>query len=508
MPLLKEVIDNFGGGIHQGAPILDIPEGASIQLKNVAIRNGRYLANRAGYKKFSKDLIKSGGIAQPITGLFEYNLEPTRRLLVTIGTKLYLYDPSTHTFSDSGRTITAGHTQHFIKHYNNILMYNAVDTPIYYDGTTFGLVTNAPKGNLMHSYTGHIFSSNNDNYWQIKFSEPYENYQSWPSTYQLLISESKFDRMTALKKVNDFIGMLAFSEEEMFTVTGTNYRDFAPFPKTSNRGCINQEVLQISDGIPIWLDRSGFYTLANNQSPQRFFQLDNIFTDVDYSRIAQAWGLKYAGGINSFEQYLCALTLGSGHASNNYLFVYDYVSGGWRYDTNLPCDILANGKDSNGNNIVYAANNSDGWIYQIYTGESNDGKAIPSSYISYPITMRQELGPAAPNIDKSFREVEIWYWSKYGGSFDIMVVTDFEGNEYPGSGLMQNFEITGEGEPPPHYFWDSMKSTTHFLRRKTLRRINVPIGPLDGRSIMIRIDCNEPVQNWEIQKIIVTAQAK
>jgi hypothetical protein len=508
MAQLTEIISNFGAGIHQGAPILDLPEGTSIQLKNVAIKNKQYISNRKGYVKFSRDVIKSGGIAQPITGLYEYNYGNTKRLLVTVGNTLYLYNPTTHVYTSSGRTITTGYKQHFIKHYNNIIMYNGVDTPIYFDGSAFGLVNNAPIGNFMESYTGHLFSSNNDNKWQVRFSEPYESYQSWPATYQLLISESKFDPMTAFKKINDFIGGLCFSEQNIFTITGTNYKDFAPFPKTSERGCINQEVLQISDGRPIWLDRSGFYTIGESGMPQRFYQLDNIFADVVFNRLSHAWGLKYWGGLNSFEQYLCALTIGTGNTANNYLFVYDYISGGWRFDTKLPCEILANGKDANGNGIVYAVNNNDGWIYQLYNGNSDNGRPIDSSYISYPITMMQMLGPASVNKDKIFEEVEIWYWSEFAGSFDIMAITDFEENEYPGSGLMENFEITGDGEPPPQYYFDASESDSHFLRNKRLRKFSVPMGPLDGRSLMLRIDCNEPIQNWEIQKIIVRASEK
>uniref|UniRef100_A0A6H1ZH83 Uncharacterized protein n=1 Tax=viral metagenome TaxID=1070528 RepID=A0A6H1ZH83_9ZZZZ len=506
MALLTEVIDNFGGGIHHGSPTIDLPENTSIQLKNIAIKNRTYISNRKGFTRFSRSRIRVGGIEQPISGLFEYNYEGTKTLLVTAGTKLYTYNTTTHTYTDSGITITTGYKQHFLKHYENIIMYNGVDTPVYYDGTSFTELSNAPTGNFMESYTGTIFASTNDNYMKVQFSKDYGSFTEWPGTYNQLVSESKFDRMRAFKKVNDFIGGLAFSDEEAYTLSGSNLNDYVFLPLFRGNGCLNQEVLQIEDGIPIWLNRKGFHTL-DSRKPIRFNQLDNVFTDVQMGQFDNAWAVKYWGGLNSFPQYLCALTLGNGQTVNNYIFKYDYVSGGWTYDTGMPCKILANGKDSDDNEILYGVNN-DGWIYQLYDGESDYEKAISSSYISYPVTFRQELGKAAPYKEKQLQEIEIWYRSKYDGQFDVMVVGDFDGNEFPGSGVMQSCTIEGEGDPPSHYYFDAMESTSHFLRNKVAKHFSISPGNISGRSFGIRIDCNDPAQDWEILKIIIKASEK
>jgi len=496
-----EVIKDFSKGMWYGSAVTDYPVGTSTLLRNVCIKQGQYIGSRAGFEKYTRDKIFVNNEMQPITGICEYNKGSTRVLIVTAGTKVYTYDHDSGAFTDVGLTITAGHKQHFVKFYDSIIMYNGVDLPVRYNGTTWTILASAPISPFMASYRGNLFARDADYEDMVRWSD-FADPTTWDADNDDMVSDCVTDPIIAIRKVKDTIGALALSEEELWMLMGGSASSFAFYPLASGVGAVCSEPLQVVNGIPIWLDEDGFYTLSGSETninPVRFSQLDSVFTDVDMSRIDKAWGITYKGGLNRNKQYLCGLTIGTGLSKNNYIFSYDFGSGGWRYDTNMPCDVFCHGKDSNGRQVIYAASN-DGWVYKMYTGTSDNGKEIACSYISYPIYFKQMIGDKGVALIKNTEELGVWYRSKYPSEMQIMVTSDFLGETFPNEGDTETITLEAGGDPPTQYELDTMESESHFLRLQYANYFSIPLS-LSGNYFQIRITCNDPNQDWDIYQM-------
>lgn len=514
MPIINEVVSNFGRGMYHASPITDMIEGGSTLLRNVAIIQGRYIGNRKGFKKYTTELIMHDNIVMQITGIHQYDNGTTKELIVTAGTKVYIWNSDTLSYTEqSGITITAGYKQHFVDYYDSVVMYNGVDRPLAYNGKTWSVVTNAPIGVFMEPYRGNLFAADKDNRDRILFSN-YVSLNTWDSTDFDTVSENRFnDPMMALRKVSDTVGALAASKNGIWTLQGGSEESFAFYPLATGVGCISHETMKCQNKMAIWLDEDGFYRLADISEDSssgkiaavRFRELDGIMGMVDYGRITSAWAEMRKGSENELRQYMCGLTIGSGKSSNNYLFVYDMGSGGWRYDIGLPCDIITTARDDNDMEIVLATNNKDGYVYQLYDDTSDNGSAISACYISPPVCGRQMLGDAAPRVKKRLASIEIWYRSKYENNVKLLITADTTGGTFPSNGTPQSRTFLAEGSAPYQYEYDTIESSSHFLLDKYARRMEIPVG-LDGYYFQLKIDNNSGIQDWVIYQIVFNMQ--
>uniref|UniRef100_A0A6M3LAM8 Uncharacterized protein n=2 Tax=viral metagenome TaxID=1070528 RepID=A0A6M3LAM8_9ZZZZ len=506
--LVYETIADFSGGMDHSKAISDMSPQASTLLKNVEVRQGRHIGSRAGHKLYTNTTIREHNLNQALEGFYEYNYGGSKIFIIPCNGRVYTYDPTTGAYTDTGRTYTKGNLNHFVEHASTVVMYNGVDAPQSYNGTTWTTLSSAPVATMSEAFMGNLFWNDVSDPSKVTFSE-YRNGASYPATYFRDVSESKFDAMRAIRKVNDAVGGLGFSRRESWTLIGRTHNDFAFYPLASGVGCVAHETLQISDGIPIWLDVKGFYTIGPNNMPVRFKQMDSIFIDVDYSRITKAWARILDPGPNKSKQYVCGITLGTGASSNNYLFVYDFDVGCWRIDTGLPCDVLAVGLDSNGRDVLYGLG-IDGKIYQLYTGTSDNGNAIDTSWISYPFYFRQQLGERGASFKKQLTGFDIFYRSKYASTLQLIVTADTHGqvaSHGPTGSILGYHAQTLSAEPamPAQYSIDTAKSTTHFLRTKYLDIAKVDVN-VTGNYFQLRMDCNDGEQDWEVFKIIARAK--
>ena len=185
---ILETINNFGGGVYTGESVTGMPDGTSILLRNIEIRNKRYIGNRKGFVRYTKDLIKTdyGKIIQPITGLCEYNYGGTKRLIVTAGSKVYLYNPSTGVYTDTGQAVTSGYVQHFVKFQEYIILYNGIDRPLAYNGTTWTTLSTAPICSIAEAYMGNLFVNTVSSPARMDFSNDYD-----PTTWDAALEGSE-----------------------------------------------------------------------------------------------------------------------------------------------------------------------------------------------------------------------------------------------------------------------------------------------------------------------------
>lgn len=509
-----EIIDNFSAGIFDGDAVTDLPSNASLMLRNIVIKNGRYIGNRPGYEKFTLNKIIVNNVQKIITGFHQYSDGTTTTYIVTAGGKVYTYNATTATFTDTGQTYTETSADktvynHFVKHYHYVVMYNGVDQPIYFDGTSWATLGNAPICSMMEHYSGAMFANDASDKIALLFSDDYASFTDWPASYFRDVTDSREDAVVAFRKVNDYIGGLLLSENNVYGLSGTVRSNYITLIKATNVGCVSHESFHVMNGMPIWLDEDGFYTLDENYTPVRFYQLDNMFSSFDYARKATAWGVVYKGWPGVSKQYLCAVTMGSGHTNNNQMFAYDYKTSGWRYDTNVPSDILTLGKDSNGRQILFGAGNDSYHVYKLYTGTSDDGEGINCAYISYPVSFKQAL--QIKHSDKAMKvvdRIEIWYRSKYGGNFDILVTSDFKGDTYPATGVFESVSLENEGSVPAQYEMELAENESHYLKLKYANKVQFDISPLEGRFFQVRINCNDANQDWEIYQIALRGRVR
>lgn len=507
MPIINEVINNFGRGMYHANPITDMPEGSSTLMRNIALRQSQYIGNRKGHTKYTKNLIKENNQTQPISGIHQYDNGSTKTLIVTSGTKVYIYDTSTEQYTEqAGVTVTTGYKQHFVNYYDSVIMYNGVDRPLRYNGTAWSELTNAPIGVFMEPYRGNLFAADNDNRDRVSFSE-LSDPTTWNAADFDTVSENRLnDQMISLRKVSELYGAIALSKNEIWTLQGGSQSSFAFYPFATGTGSVSHESFHVPKGIPVWLDEDGFHTIGQ-MGAERFSELDSIMGMIDQSRIGSAWGTQYKGSLNESTKYLCGLTIGEDNTSNNQISVLDIKSKAWSYDTMLPCDIITRARDSNDKEIILGCNNTDGYVYQLYTGISDDGKAIPASWISYPVSGRQMLGDAGIRVSKYLKSIDIWYRSKYLNTPQALITADMVGGTFPPNGVPQAVTFEAETESPYQYSADSIDSAAHILNLKYAKRLHLSVG-LDGYYFQLRLDNFDGLQDWEIYAVVFNMAVK
>ena len=509
MPIYEN-LGQFNLGMFHGLSITNLPDGAATLMRNVRIKQNAHLGSRLGHKIFSKDVIKSGINTVPIDGLFEYNFGTTQKLIVVAGGKIYLYESTTGVFTDTAVTVTSGKRCHFVEFYDSIVITNGVDLPVRYNGSAWTNLTPptpATESQVIFKfgtvYNGNLYMNDVNRPDRIWYCADYD-LTSWPDTNYHLVPFSKYDDITAMGAINEDTGALIFSKHGIWNLVGRGQYNTAPFLYALGIGSVAHETLKINNGIPIWLDEDGFYTKGQNSMPERFRQLDSVFQTINMSRLTSAWAIQYKGQHDTGKQYWCALTLGDNSTINDYIFVYDYNSGGWYYYTNLPCKILVKGRDSNDRELIYSVSN-DGWIYQLDIEVSDRNKAISAMVITRPFSFRQMLGEFSKKFIKNLNYLHVFYRSKYPGSFNFMVTSDFTGTTFPNGGTEKAVVIQGEGAAPAQYELDTVESTTHFLIPKNAQYLKIPTS-IRGRDLQVRITCNDIAQDWDIFDIIAEGE--
>ena len=502
MPVYEN-LGQFNLGMFHGLSITNLPDGAATVMRNVRIKQGAHVGSRLGSKLYSKDVIKSGLNVMPIDGFYEYNYGTTKYLILAANGKVYAYYPSTGTFTETGGIMNAGVRCHFVEFFDSIIISNGVNSPVRFDGTTF--TTLSPQVNFTFGavYNGNLYTNDPTRPDKVWYCADYD-VTNWPDTNFHYVPFSKYDGVTGIKAINEDTGALIFSKHGIWNLTGRGQYNTAAFLYSFGVGSVAHETIQVNNGIPIWLDEDGFYTFDEKGMPNRFRQLDSVFQTIDMSRLTSAWSVQYKGQHDTGKQYWCSLTLGDNSVINDYIFVYDYNSGGWYYYTNLPCDVLVKGRDSNDKELIYSISN-DGKIYQLDTGISDQNKAISALIITRPFSFRQSIEGISQKYIKNLNYLHVFYRSKYPGDLNFMVTTDFTGTTFPAGGTEKVVAMEGEGVAPAQYELDTVESTTHFLLQKRASYRKIPIG-CRGRNFQVRITCNAIAQDWDIFDIIAEGE--
>lgn len=163
-------------------------------------------------------------------------------------------------------------------------------------------------------------------------------------------------------------------------IVGSDSTDFSLQTLSDRHGVIAPDSVKSAEGLLFWFEGENFYRAAGNSvvsisdTKVRTF-IDNIAA-TEKSQVV-------AGIYPRLGLYVAAIPQGTAGGGNEKLLVYNYRSDSWTafdYPSSTAPKVIGDFYDENFNQLLYAGFGSDGLIYDIVSGTSDDGAAIQGSF--------------------------------------------------------------------------------------------------------------------------------
>ena len=468
MPAVYDEQFDFSGGIQVSHKPVAQPENSSLMLRNVQIIGDGYFSWRKGRVKEKLDQYYQDNKPQSIRGIYFYKYGTTKKLLVFVNTKVYLYDYINKNESVLIDTLTntGSRTFNCTDYYDNVVITDGENAPVKFDGTVISPI--GGTSNILQfteEYQNYLFGSIGDRF--VYFSDLY-NIDAWNDS--IVISKSKFDPVKALKK---FQGALwIWTEREIYIVEGESRSAFVKYLHSSVCGTVAHATVKVVCDKLIWLDNEGFWSSDGGQPTRIGFGIAQLQIKIDKDAISKSWAVVYTEPESGYTKYLCFVPVAkSGESTiNNYCFVYHWDFDCWTFNDNYPGAVAAEAEDTYGNKVLFSGDEN-GWLWQLDTGEMDDGNIVPGAYISRTFDCKK------PEFIKTVNWIWLWYRTKVAKNLKMQISVDFGNTVFPASGY-KSLSLTGSGDVPDIYELEALGDEQHYLRDQRARVLK--IGPLSG----------------------------
>ena len=293
----------------------------------------------------------------------------TRRTVWAVGTTLYSYNDSTVSTIKTGLSSSA--TRYWFAQANDYIFYtNGYDAPRKWDGTTDSVIGGSPptfKQIIIHK--NRLWGVDASDPTKLFFSDETE-YEKYTSTNFVYIPAPKTaDPITGMRIIQD--NLVVWTRNNKYVLYGSDLTNFVLRKAASNKGAVNDSVVQVYQNYAFYLSDDGVY-MFNGAS-------DKIISSKIKSKIdAIADKSKCRAVIHDNKYYLFYPS--PAQAQNDKCLVYDLVYESWWEDDTayVECAFVMNGVGDDGQ-LVLGSNRAGFLIFG--DEDTNDlGKRIYSEY--------------------------------------------------------------------------------------------------------------------------------
>ncbi len=281
-------IKDFVGGYIDGVEDNLIPANASkncngvisVTIGSLESRKGQLFINTTDFGNF-------------IQGLYSYYFSTGRRLMVACDGKIGYWNftgtPPAFVSLVTGWSKTV--PVMFETCVNYLVIFNGVDAPKKWDGTSVTALANAPaQGKYPVLHKEKVFCANTDHPSTILWSNSFEP-ETWPGVNYWDVKKGDGDEITCLFK---YIGeLIIFKRRSTHTLKGTSLDDFTLQELDSRVGAVGPRAVAQKDMYLYVVGEEGLYVFNG----MKYTNLTNILIPKMWARVNQEYLHKAAVGI-------------------------------------------------------------------------------------------------------------------------------------------------------------------------------------------------------------------
>jgi hypothetical protein len=338
------LIPHFGGGVDEGASLLDLPNYVASAISNVDYPKHPAASCRAGSAKLNAAAIA----ASPITGLYDVGLSGgTRALLAKCLTVLYKWNTATSVFDSKKTGLTAGNVR-FATYKDTIIMAGP-DAPLKStDGATWAALGGTPPtAKYITVHESRVFLAGRTSYESTVYASALDNPEDWTTVMgdgasgNFPVNTNDGTVITGLWTLPGVGRLLIGKDRALYRLYGTGPYNFSAAFLSTRAGPVSQEAGVVTpDGRFYYVGHDGIYLLPTDGSPRQIQRP----VQVTWETLNKAQLARIAAGYtteNGVERVLFAIPTGSATAPDKVLVLYPqfappgYPDGAWSIWTGI-----------------------------------------------------------------------------------------------------------------------------------------------------------------------------
>lgn len=458
-PLKKHRLKSFSKGYNSysaSKSLIDdeeFPEGENVELDDNGSVKKRSGIARYGGQVASGKSVRGGGW---------FKTSSLNLLLVAAGTAIYKYDSGNYS-ALTGITYTDNKDTDFCQALDRMYIANGFDNLSYTsNGTTVTTVTNGITGRSPVSYNRRIYMTNTTYPDRLYFSNPYTlTFAGTTTTYNTTnFGSFDLDLGASPKKTAGFlilapgtgleITRLIIDGDSIYVFTKNHGIWKVTYVSANSDETLNHTVEQVSTiscpagrsvvrvGNDIWFfGGDNFYTrgeVASFVNIRVSPKSARVKTEVE--SIAAAGKNMVAGGFYKDKLYFSYRT----GSNNDRIIAYDTRLNAWSAPfTNINTSWFLEFEESDGTRRLLAGSDSstDSYVYELFTGTSDEGTAIDAYFETKSTDCGQE------GLVKRFGFIDVFYTQLFG-QVDYEAIID-ETTSVTGTLQVGTSETSGSG---------------------------------------------------------------
>lgn len=448
----------FNGGLMTNmAPVqqgVQFP-GSAVTLRNFEPSVEGGYRRIEGFKKWDSAALSGTGA---VRGVIEFE----QSAIATRGTHVYQSGGSgwtqltdNATYSSSGINISGTGRTRFAKHHfgsNDVLIItDGNDKPYKWDGTTFSQITTATgdQDGATHviNHKNHLFFGKSTT---LSFSAPFDD-----SDFTAASGAGTIEFDSAITDLISFREQLiVFTEKSISIINGSSIADFTVQPVTRDIGAVRPDTAQEIGGDIMFLGPDGLRLLSATER-------NNDFGLAVVSKVIQPTMSEFVRASGSFSSIVIReksqyRLLGfnesyTDRASRGIIGTQFAGQGGegmaWAETRGINAFVASSSLNDNTEYILFA--NTDGYVYQMESGNSFDGTEITASFKTPALSITD------PTTRKNLYKAKLFLDPQ--GGFSSEMSTEFDFGE---KDVVQPDEITFSNEAAQVAFYGSAEYGT------------------------------------------------
>jgi len=320
------LIPHFGGGVDEGASLLDLPPYVASAIANVDYPRHPAASVRAGSAKLNS----SGAIAtSAITGLYDVGFSAgARAMLAKCATVLYKWNTATSVWDPKKQSLTAGNVR--FATYRDTAIMAGPNAPLKStDGATWtALGGSPPTAKYIAIHESRVFLFNKASYESTVYASALDNPEDWTTVTgsgasgSFPVNTNDGTVGTGLWVLPGVGRLLIGKERALYRLYGSSPANFTAEFLSTRAGPVNQEAGVVTpDGRFYYAGHDGIYLLPNYGSPHQIQRpVQTTWDTLNRAQLARiAAGYTTANGI---ERILFAIPTGAGASPDTALVLY------------------------------------------------------------------------------------------------------------------------------------------------------------------------------------------
>lgn len=275
-------IKDFSEGMVDRVDDNLLPDNAASDCRNFICRYLGRLQKRNGQTR-----LNSAALTAAVHGLYAYYYGTSRKLVVTAGTIVSVWNPVTLAFDSLKTGVDASAVMLHETCANYMVGMNGVDAPFKWDGTTVTALANAPAtGRYPTLYKNYLFCVPGTNLSQVWWADLFAP-ETWPAINYWDIKQGDGDAITCMKQF--YSDLVIFKNRSIHVFKGSSLQDFRLDEMESRIGCVGPQAAVI-DGTKIYfISAEGLYSFNGlTASPIHSERIPKLWESINKKNLSKA----------------------------------------------------------------------------------------------------------------------------------------------------------------------------------------------------------------------------